>query len=340
MKIIKKTVLVIILLFCTVLGFSQNNDTIPKVKKDSTANPGRTVAYAADKLAIVRPLNMEFSKVSPYNFSSKTPNASFPQGRVQRLTQAKISANYNFIKTKTWLLGATAQYRYTQADASMTNPFSAGPAVVNENYHYLASSVNFTYFSTLFKKRAIYSSSLIVDGSDQHLERIKGLLTGVIVMKATPKTKMTLGLALYLDPSIGLPVIPVFTYEHKFNNGLIADITLPKSVYLRKYVFNAGRISLGAELDRPSFYLYGIDGTNQRYEYRQLDINSGLLYEHALGNFVLTAKTGLKYTPAGRLFKKEDSFNDPVFETKPETAFYFNLGISFNPFTFLNSNSK
>jgi hypothetical protein len=283
---------------------------------------------------------MEFSSVSPYSFSSKTPNTSFPDGRVNRFTQAKISANFNFIKRKTWLLGATAGYRYTSADAGMTNPFSGSPVSTNEDFHYLFSSINFTYFSTLFKKRAIYSSSLIVDGSDQHMERIKGLFTGVIVLKANAKTKMTVGLALYLDPSISLPVVPVFTYEHKFNNGLIADITLPKSIYLRKYVFNTGRLSLGTELDRSSIYLYNLDGTTQRYKYRQLDINSGIIYEHALGNFVLTGKTGMKYTPSGRLFKKEDSFNDPVFEIKPDPAFYFTLGISFNPFTFLKNNNK
>jgi hypothetical protein len=99
-------------------------------------------------------------------------------------------------------------------------------------------------------------------------------------------------------------------------------------------------LSLGIELNRSSIYLYNLDGTSQRYEYRQLDINSGLIYEHALGNFVITGKTGMKYTPAGRLFRKEDSFNDPVFETKPDPAFYFNLGISFNPFTFLKNNNK
>jgi len=60
-----------------------------------------------------------------------------------------------------------------------------------------------------------------------------------------------------------------------------------------------------------------------------------VIYEHAIGDFVVTGKTGIKMTPSGRLFRKEDSFNDAVFETKPDPTFYFNVGVSFNPFTVL-----
>lgn len=332
---IKKAVLVLGVLFFSVECFSQSRDTIPKATKDSVNIPKRTVAYTADKLAIVRPLNIEFSHTAPYNFSSKKGENALPEGRVNSFTQAKVSTNISFVKKKTWLLGATVGYRYTKLEADMTDPFTNHPKTVNSEFHYLFSSVNFSYFSTLFGKRMVYNSSLMVDGSDQHFERVRGMLSGVMVLKANKRTKMTLGVLVNIDPSVQTPVIPIFTYEHKFNNGLIADITLPKSLYLRKYVLTNGRISLGTEMDRTSFYLYNIDGTSQRYEYRQLDINSGVVYEHALGKFVITAKTGMKLTPSGRLFRKEDSFNNPVFQTKPDPAFYFNIGVSFNPFTFI-----
>lgn len=338
MEMKKKAALMLGILFLSIKGFSQNKDTIPKTARDSANVPKRAVAYAADKFTIVRPLNIEFSQASPYNFSPKKGNTSLQDGKVNDFTQAKVSANFNFIKKKTWMLGATAGYKYTRAESNMFEPVTNNPKVLQEDFHYFFSSINFTYFSSLFKKRTIYSSSLVVDGSDQHFERVKGLLTGVMVLKANQKTKMTVGLAVNIDPSAQTPVIPIFTYEHKFNNGLIADVTLPKSIYLRKYVFGSGRVSLGTELDRTSFYLYNLDGTDQRYEYRQVDINNGLIYEHAIGNFVITGKAGVKLTPSGRLFKKEDSFNDAVFEMAPDPTFYFNVGVSFNPFTFLKKN--
>lgn len=335
MEMIKKATLILTVLFFSVESFSQNTDTKPNTTKDSVNIPKRAITYAADKFAIVRPLNIEFTHTAPYHFTSEQGNISLPESKVTNFTQAKISANFNFIKRKKWLMGATFGYRNTNAEAEMIDPFTEESRKVDEDFHYLFSSLNFTYFSTLFKKRTIYTSSIMVDGSDQHFERVRGLLTGVMVLKANQKTKMTIGLLVNIDPSALTPIIPIFTYEHKFSNGFVADITLPKSIYLRKYVFNSGRVSIGTELDRTSFYLYNIDGTSQKYEYRQLDINSGLIYEHAIGDFIFTGKTGMKFTPSGKLFRKEDSFNDAVYETKPDPSFYFNLGISFNPFTLL-----
>jgi hypothetical protein len=182
----------------------------------------------------------------------------------------------------------------------------------------------------------VYTSSLQFDGSDKYVERVKGMLTGTMILKANQCTKLAVGLLVNIDPSAQTPVLPTFSYEHKFNNGLVADIAFPRNIYLRKYVFGNGRVSLGSEIDRTSFYVYNIDSTSQRYEYRQLDINSGLVYEHLIAKyFVLTAKTGMRLTTTGRLFRKEDSFNSPVFKTSPDPTFYINVGVSFNPFSII-----
>jgi hypothetical protein len=316
--------------------FSQSKDNLLKEKRDTLNISKKAVAYAADKFTIVRPLNIEFAHAAPYKFTSEKGPNSIPESKVNRFTQAEISTNFSFIKRKTWLLGVAAGYRYASLEADLTLPALGGIKTVDEDYHYLFSAVNFTYFSKLFNKRTIYTSSVLVDGSDQHFERVKGLLTGTIVLKANERTKLMVGMVVNIDPSAQTPFIPTFSYEHKFNNGLIADIVLPKSAYLRKYVLTNGRISLGTELNGTSFYVYNIDGTAQRYEYRQLDINSGLMYEHIVANyFVVTAKTGMKWTTSGRLFRKEDSFGDPVFQISPDPTFYVNIGISFNPLSFL-----
>jgi hypothetical protein len=316
--------------------FSQSRDSISKAAGDSPNISKRVETYVADKFAIARPLNIEFIYSAPYKFTSEQNGKALPESKVTGFMQVEISANYNFIKRKTWLLGATIGYRYTAVEADITDPFTAGIRSVDDEFHYVFSSLNFTYFSTLFNKRTIYTSSLLVDGSDRHFERVKGLLTGSMILKANQRTKLIVGVLVNIDPSAQTPFMPILSYEHKFNNGLIADIVFPRSLYLRKYVLTNGRISLGTELDRTSFYLYDIDGTSQKYEYRQLDINSGLMYEHIIAKyFVLTAKTGMKLTTTGRIFRKEDSFGSPVYQTSPDPTFYFNLGISFNPFTII-----
>jgi hypothetical protein len=316
-------------------SFSQTTDSIPKGKRDSLNFPKRVATFAADKFAITRPLNIEFTQTAPFNFKSEIDGNRLPESRINRFQQVKVSANINLIKRKTWILGTTFGYRLTSAEVEIDQAGASN--ISTNNFHYLFSSLNLAYFSSLFGKRMVYTSSLMVDGSDKHFERLKGIFTGTMVLKANQHTKMTAGFLVSIDPSSPTPFVPTFSYEHKFNNGLIADIVLPRSVYLRKFVFNHnGRISFGSELDRTAFYLYNLDGTDQKYEYGQLDINSGLTYEHAIGrHFMLTAKSGIKYTPSGRVFRKEDSFADPVYKITPDPTFYFNIGISFNPFSIL-----
>jgi hypothetical protein len=314
------------MLILSVGSFSQSKDSLSTTKRVET--------YAADKFAVSRPLNIEFIYSAPYNYTSEREGKPLPESRVTGFSQLKISSNFNFIKKRRWLLGATLGYRFTSVGADITDAATGGVTTSENDFHYFFSSLNFSYFSTLFNKRTIYTSSILFDGSEKHVERVKGLITGTMILKANQRTKLAVGMLVNIDPSVQTPFLPTFSYEHKFSSGLVADIAFPRNIYLRKYVFGNGRVSLGAEVDRPSFYVYNIDSSAQRYEYRQLDINSGLTYEHLIVKyFVLTAKTGMKLTTTGRLFRKEDSFNSPVFKTSPDPTFYFNIGVSFNPFS-------
>ncbi|WP_298737402.1 DUF6268 family outer membrane beta-barrel protein [uncultured Chitinophaga sp.] len=314
------------MLFSFADAFSQNGD--------SPGTSRRVETYAADKFAVTRPFNIEYTYSAPCNYTAEREGKPLPESRITGFSQLKVSSSFNFIKKSRWLLGASAGYRFTAVKADVTDASTAGVNPIDKDFHYFYSSLNFTYFSTLFNKRTVYTSSILLDGSEKHVERVRGLLTGTVILKASQRTKLGVGILVNIDPTIQTPVLPIFSYEHRFDNGLLADIAFPRNVYLRKPVFGNGRVSLGAELDRTSFYLYDIDGTSQRYEYRQMDIKSGLTYEHLIAKyFVLTAKTGMKLTTTGRLFRKEDSFNDYVLKTSPDPTFYFNIGVSFNPFS-------
>jgi hypothetical protein len=335
MNRIKVTLASFTLLTMSNLSFAQTQDSLSKKSQDSLNIRRRTVAAVADKFAVTRPLNIEFTNTAPYNYKSETGGNNPGESKMRRFDQTKVSVNVNLVRRKTWMLGTTFGYRGTSIEAETRESGSVDQMDINEDYHYLFSAASFTYFSTLFKKRTFYSATVLGEGSEKHFERVKGLFTGTMLLKANEKTKMTVGILINIDPTAQSPFIPIFTYEHKFNNGLIADITLPKSLYMRKFVFkDNGRVSMGTELDQTTFYVYNLDGSDQKYQYRQLNINSGVVYEHVIGKyFLLTGKSGITLTPNGRLFRKEDSFGDPIYEIKPDPTFYFNVGVSFNPFT-------
>ncbi|RZJ89955.1 MAG: hypothetical protein EOO20_09560 [Chryseobacterium sp.] len=324
----KAMILIFVLFHIRLIGFSQPSDSANIRKK--------AAAFTADKLAIARPVNIEFNHAAPYQFKPEKRKEPQPGSKVNALDQAKISVNLKLKQKRSWILGTTIGYRYNHTDAELVN---ATTGIINTNvndYHYFFGSVNFSFFSTLFEKRIIYTSSLSADGSERNLERLRGMISAVSILKADTRIKMTLGLLINIDPSAQTPVIPIFTYEHKFTNGLIADITLPRSIFIRKYMLKNGRLSLGTELDQTNFYVYGFENDQRRYEYRQLDIRTGVVYEHAIGNFIFTGKSGLKIMPSGDLFRKNDSVNEAVFETNAKPAFYLNAGLSFNPLNIIH----
>ena len=293
-------------------------------KKDSI--PQKVVAFVTDKFPQTRDLNVEFTQLTPYKFSPELYDADLPENKIKNYQQVKANANVYFIKNRKWMLSTSLNYRFTHLESENEMPLFNN----EQNFHYHSEALSLTRFSKLFNKIAIYSATASVDGSEQHFERIRGMLTASLVLKATADTKMTVGLAVIIDPSSQVPAMPIFTYEHRFSNGWVAEVILPKKVVMRKDIFKNGRLSLGTEMDGTNFYLYP-DG--KRYEFRQLEINSGAMYEHKLGNNLIgTLKAGLRATPSSRIFAKEDSFKDYIFDMNAKPSFYFNVGISYNPF--------
>lgn len=318
---------------------AQQQDSIHQRQiTDSISGAKKALIYVIDQFAITRPLNMQFYSATPHNFSIKQGDVVSPTYKMDTYYQAKANMNIHWLKRKNWLLSSTFGYNYTHMEASTEDNSSD---VLTADFQHLSSALNFSYFSTAYKKTMIYNASVLVDGSEQYVERVKGLLSAVMVLKGTYKTKMAVGVIVNIDPSTQLPVLPIFTYENKLNSVWTVDIILPKSAYLRKYVFHhTGRVSVGSELNLHSFYMYDLDATAQKYEYRQIDINSGLVYEHAIGHFVFAGKAGVRSLVRGRAFKKEDSFDKPQFEVKADVPFYFNVGVSINPFTLLKKNKS
>lgn len=317
MKTLRRALVPLALFPLKNIAYSQKRDSIPlKVR-----------AFIADKFPQNRNFNIDFTQNSPYRFSSKLLGADLPDNKVKSFRQLKANTNIYLIKNKSWILSTSLNYRYTAFDTEEKITPETGK---QSDFHYHSEAVNLNYFSKLFNKTAIYTASASIDGSEQHFERIRGMVTASIILKATPKTKMIVGLAGFIDPSSQIPILPIFTYENKFNNGWVLDILLPKKMLVRKDIFANGRISLGTEIDNTSFYMYK---NNRTYEFRQLEINSGAIYEHNLGsNFIGTLKTGIRAVPQARVFDKAESFKDYIFEASYQPSFYFNVGLSYNPF--------
>ena len=294
----------------------------------------QVLTFLAGQFAVARPFNVEYTGVLPYHYDPTFANTKLPQGRMNRFSQLKASANFNFIKQKKWTMGFTAGYRYTNLSATMRSLNGPETQEVNNDFHYLSGSLNVNYFSRLFNKMVVYSSSLIADGSENSFGRVKALLSATMILRADAKIRMSAGILANIDAGSQLPVFPLFIYENKLGKGWTADIILPRQLLLRKYLPGRSRLSVGTTLDATIFYINDLGAYSpQKFEYRQTDISNGFTYERLLGShFIFTARTGLRVTTSGRVFEKSKSFDDAVFEISPKPGFYFNAGISFNSF--------
>lgn len=337
MKKIEKMIWIAVLCFLSSKGRSQTADTLSQKQQfqDTTNMRRNTLDYASRQFAMVRPFNVEFSQVAPYSYTPKRDGVSLPESKVSTYHHIKANANLYFLAKKKLILGATFSYRYTSAGNNFTVPSSELVHTIKNDFTYHSTSLNFTYISKIFNKPFFVNTSLIVDGSEKHFERLKGLAIGTIVLKADTRTKFMAGILVNVDPSTQLPLLPMITYERKFNNGMMLDLIMPRQLLVRKHVFERGRISMGTELDRNGFYLYNINEhlPSQKYEYRQIELDNGVIYEHLIGDYlILTARTGLKWIAISRLFEKEKTFSAQWLETSAKPTAYFNVGISFNPF--------
>lgn len=299
---------------------------------DSTTQ--KLMRNVANRFAEARPINVEYNYNSDFNFAPKSKSSSLVNGKVTRFSSLRTNLNYTIAKNRKWIVSASFQYRMASISANYKPDEAPVYKLLENTHHYHATSANVTYLSKLFGKPAFYTGSFIVDGSDKGFERFKAMGVATLLLKANAQTKMAVGLSLFYDPGAQLPIFPFFTLEHKFKNGFTADIIFPQQMLVRKIVNKKGRFSAGMQMDRTNFYLYNNNSPGLRTsEFRGVDCNNGFIYEHLLfSNLVLTTKAGSRLSVMGRAFEKSMNSGSPFYDGSLKPGFYFNVGLSGNPF--------
>lgn len=186
--------------------------------------------------------------------------------------------------------------------------------------------------SRLFNKPVIYNFAISGEGSEEGYERITGMAIGMMVLKRNQTTLITAGLVAIVDRMSVVPVVPIFTIDHKFNNTWSLTAAVPKHIYFRRPLFTDGRLSLGVNMDSERFYVYP-ENSSKTYLYSKLEIKTGFIYEHSLhDHFILTIKGGAVNTVNGKLVQKNKSSNKEILKSTQDMSAHFSVGISYNLF--------
>lgn len=285
-----------------------------------------------------RILNFEYGQSLSRNFDSELFDEDFQEGEIKNQKTFDASLNLPFYYTKKFVLSASANYAFNEFEfqdlenTSETVIFEQSGIV---GFHNFRAAVSGTYFSQLFGKPVIYNASAIVDGNDEGVERLKGLLGASLIMKRTERTTITLGAIAFIDPTTQIPFFPTFTYNHNFKNSFWEfDLILPQRVLLRRYIGSNSRLSLGSTFGGNGFYV-NVSATDfpDVFEYSQLETNSGIIYEYRLSDYIITTvQGGITHFISNRLTEKGEPTGDHIYSNEQDPTGYFNIGFSLDPF--------
>ncbi len=323
-----RTKIISVLFVCSLQTIAQ--------EKPSMKSLGKSVT---DKFPTTRTFDIQYEQLGATNFDSKLFGIPLENGKIDHHDRLKVAFNLPFYTSdsKQFILTGSLRYKYELYDFGETYtsnsnvPFSRG----KEDFHYFATALSATYMSKLFNKPIIYNATVTVDGNQENIQRIKGFVTATLLLKKTANTTITIGALAMLDPSSIIPITPIFTYNHKFENSKWdIDFILPQRLLFRRELLENGRISLGTELNSENFYL-NLKGPilNGIYELNQLELKSGVTYEHRFTPKVIGSfKAGINNIISTRITERGDLTSKYIYDQKEDAQAYFRVGISYNPF--------
>lgn len=229
---------------------------------------------------------------------------------------------------------------YTREESALVRTINKIPQSPVSNGDYsmqnLSLFLNYKRRDSLFNKLFISGGSLILSsGLHSFPEKVSGILYGIFSLKSGPTTIITAGLLVNIDPSTLVPVLPTFSYWHKFSGSpWEISVDIPSRVMLRRAAFSKGLFSLGTELwgnilfkklDQPLL--------PQNAQFGDIELRSGITLEYPVYKRVLFGGScGLLNTFSNRLIERNKSYNDYYISGKSGAAPYINLTLSILPF--------
>jgi hypothetical protein len=313
-----------------------------QVITDSLANDFRT--FAAKNFSIYRTVNLFWETKWAHNYTFNLDGQDVEKRRKKNLHTVRFSTMIPILKLKNVSLYTNLQYSRYQFKTYDEHSDSPSSIFLSDKYDYFAGGLNGSYYMSLFNKPVILSGSVSVDAWNNGWGKVFGSVSAVMVIKNNRNTNFSAGImAVTLFSS--MPVMPVITYWHRFNNpNLSVDITMPSQFYLR-YQMKKQRVSVGAFMSSDNFYLRTkLKGAPEICYYSDAVLKPEIHYEYIINKHIyLSVHTGVSMVMQGGLYKKnrkgikvknEEGKNEvePIVKQDRSPIPFFNVGISYSLF--------
>ena len=309
---------------------------------DSLAQDFRN--FLAKNFSMYRTVNLNWETKWAHNYTFTQDGNELEKGKRPDLHKISFSTMIPVLKLKKVSLYANVQYRSYQFDAIEKNHSATSAIFSQDGYDYFAGGLNGTYYINVFNKPLALSASVIADGWDKGFGKVQGLLSAVMIFKHTKTTTFTAGImGMTLFSSI--PIMPVISYWHRFNNpNLSVDITMPSQFYMR-YQLNSHRFSAGASMTSDNFYMKpNLKNVPDICYFSEATLNPEIVYEYIINkHFYLVARAGASMVMMAGLYsdtrkgikvRNEEGQTEvePLVKMKRNMVPFFNLGVSYSLF--------
>jgi len=307
----------------------QPKDDSLRQKRDQMAQ------WAALRYPTARMAMMEVESAGSAHYTSQLYGKAFLKGSMRPKSTVRAWFNIPVYTSGSQELSVLAAYN--SQEMALKNTVNQTPqAQVNDGTYTIQSlslGLNYKRTDTLFHKPVIWGGTLLTNSSLQSsYVRATGVVYGAIPLKTTRTTRIFAGLAVAIDPSNIIPVIPTFSYWHKFGSSpWEINIDLPTRALLRRTLFSKGLLSFGTELTQRTL-LRKIDQLPFQggFAFKDLSLKNGVTLEYpVLRKVLIGCSGGLLYTAQYRMVDPGKRINDYVVGVKRDPSPYFNISISF-----------
>lgn len=298
-------------------AYAQTKDTISAVKQQN---------YPLEK-----PFTLQYDRINNTEYTTRNRDGQILNEGKAQISRFRAYGSFKIYQQAKFTLSTGLLYTHENITNYTGNISENSLAKNTFNTNDVDVMVNGFYRSTLWNKPVIHNASVIIASPNVFdIKKVFAMVSSSVVFVKGPQTRYTLGLALALDPSTIIPVLPLVTYWHRFDNPLWElDVVLPQKVALRRADFLKGWFTIGTELYGNGFFAAESKNLRGNYEYRYTELYSGVGYERLVGKLLIGAHTGFRSTIQGRMLKVYNRNNDYLFDTKNNTVPYLNLNVSF-----------
>ena len=315
--------------------FSQTTAVTRQIETDSTK------MTKLENAAIANPLFRQAFISTEYIGNANTTADLFGGNPLYKAKVSIVREKGNFnIPLLEWgknNLSGSVSYLNQHYNVSQVQDYNPQIPIRDMNFYAqtIGFSLSYAHYDSLFNQPVIYAAT--VTGYTNQLSSVQKVsyLGALVFPIKSDNNVFKIGVVVIIDPSTFFPVLPYFSYWHKFNNNTELLIDLPRSIALRRQLTTDSWLALSIEQTSTfSFFSLNEPPLPQDAQYTQVEVKTGPSYEYRVAKKVILGVYGGVFSDIdARLTKRNVDWSNYYIRNHTGAAPYLNFTVSFLPFT-------